>query len=232
MPKVDRSVPQQRVFLFGNDIGQEADNGAVFVAERIGDPPSMYHCGYLRMVPLGTAYHEHVSEVVEKVYHPKMRNHRRVVIVDATSVGRPVMEMFARSLRERRELAPKDDGLVQLVGVTITAGDTPTIDRGESWWKLNVPKKALVTALEVVLQGKRLSIDPTMPDVANWRAQMHAFTRKTRPSGSITYEAQREGDHDDLVVASMLAVWYGEHRLPKLPPHAGGGKLKAKVLKV
>ncbi len=40
-------------------------------------------------------------------------------------------------------------------------------------------------------------------------------------AGNDTYEAWREGDHDDLVLAAAMAAWYGEKKLRSilyLPP--------------
>ena len=40
-------------------------------------------------------------------------------------------------------------------------------------------------------------------------------------AGNDTYEAWRESDHDDLVLAAALATWFGEKRSPSilhLPP--------------
>ena len=43
------------------------------------------------------------------------------------------------------------------------------------------------------------------------------FKRKVSLAGRDTYEAWREGTHDDLVLAAALAEWYAErHVRPRL----------------
>ncbi len=44
---------------------------------------------------------------------------------------------------------------------------------------------------------------------------------KITVAGNDTYEAWRESDHDDLVLAAAMAAWYGEKKLRSilhLPP--------------
>ncbi len=51
--------------------------------------------------------------------------------------------------------------------------------------------------------------------------ELQNFKLKITTAGNDTYEAWRESDHDDLVLAAAMAAWYGEKRLwsiLKLPP--------------
>jgi hypothetical protein len=46
---------------------------------------------------------------------------------------------------------------------------------------------------------------------------MLSFKRKVTHAGHDTYEAWREGTHDDFVLAAALACWYAERRIrPRL----------------
>ena len=54
--------------------------------------------------------------------------------------------------------------------------------------------------------------------------ELQNFKIKFTRAGNDTYEAWRESDHDDLVLAAAMAAWFGEKKLwsilklPPLPP--------------
>ncbi len=54
--------------------------------------------------------------------------------------------------------------------------------------------------------------------------ELQNFRIKFTRAGNDTYEAWRESDHDDLVLAAAMAAWFGEKKsysilnLPPLPP--------------
>ncbi len=126
------------------------------------------------------------------------------LVVDYTGVGLAVVDDIIRAA-----------GLA-CVGVTITSGHAVT-RHGRDY---GVPKRELVSHLQVALQSRRL----TMPDeqdfpivgalvgeLDNFRAKINLAT------GHDSYGAGadwREGNHDDLVLSIALAVWYGENVNP------------------
>src|SRR5262245_56865138 len=122
------------------DLGQAADFSALAVLERVCVPqgrPGAYAVRHLQRFPLGTRYTTIVPAACDIARSTVLRGAPSVV--DQTGVGRPVVEMLARS------------GLPgQLVAVTITAGQAVTAapDGG-----FRVPKKELVTCLQLLLQG-------------------------------------------------------------------------------
>jgi hypothetical protein len=69
------------------------------------------------------------------------------------------------------------------------------------------------------VEGDSLAEAPAMiEELQNFRIK---FTR----AGNDTYEAWRESDHDDLVLAAAMAAWFGEkklHTILKPPPPADG----------
>ena len=71
------------------------------------------------------------------------------LVVDATGVGRPVVDLL-----RQKGLRPK--------GVTITGGDRGSQD-GADW---PVPKRELVSTIQVLLQGGRLKIAEELPNAA------------------------------------------------------------------
>ena len=71
----------------------------------------------------------------------------------------------------------------------------------------NVPKRDLVSAAQVALQNKVLRI-AKMPNADILIRELLAFRAKISDSGHDTYSAWREKDHDDLVLACSMAVWF------------------------
>ena len=59
------------------------------------------------------------------------------------------------------------------------------------------------------------------PGAAQLVEELQKFKIKITLAGNDTYEAWRESDHDDLVIATAMACWYGERKLRSimhLPP--------------
>ena len=111
------------------------------------------------------------------------------LVVDATGVGRPVVDALRNA-----GLSP--------IAVTITAGKAVTFEDG--LW--HVPKRELVRALVVMFEIDRLRIAAGLSYAAALKGELQAFTRKVTGAGRSTYEATA-GAHDDLVIAVALAVW-------------------------
>ncbi len=74
-----------------------------------------------------------------------------------------------------------------------------------------VPKRDLVAVLQVLLQTERLKVAEALQlsqvlvqDLLNFRVTIDPRTAHD------SYSAWREADHDDLVLATALACWWGE----------------------
>jgi hypothetical protein len=119
------------------------------------------------------------------------------LVVDETGIGTAVTDMLtARRVATQR--------------VTITGGTAVTRNGGNHW---HVAKQALVNAVEVVLDGRRLTVPTVLPLAETLVAELDNFRVKKTPLGADTFGAGgewREGAHDDLVLAVALAVWAGE----------------------
>jgi hypothetical protein len=88
-----------------------------------------------------------------------------------------------------------------------------------------VPKKELVSVLQSTLQGGRLTF-AKLPLRDLLIKEMHAFKAKITVAGNETFEAWRERDHDDLVLAVTIAAWAGERMRTEpwraeIIPHGG-----------
>ncbi|HQT95790.1 MAG TPA: hypothetical protein PK435_14255 [Thermoanaerobaculaceae bacterium] len=207
-PRLRQAEP--RVIIFSVDVGQENDPAALVVGERIGNPPARYELGHLERFELGTRYHATVDRIAQLVEHPEVALAHRFVVVDATGPGRVVMELFEARLFKTGE---RRSGLLELVGITSTDGDVVTpAKRGFPWGQYNVPKRDVVTALSVVLQGGRMAVAKGSPAAVVWQQEMQKFQRKIGRR-TVSYEAEKAAEHDDLVMANANLIWYGEWML-------------------
>jgi hypothetical protein len=142
---------------------------------------------------LGWPYPQVVAQVASRIRQlPRPCHHW--LVADATGVGRPVTDMFVQA-----KLDP--------VSITIHGGEQVQQD-GRAY---RVPKRDLVSALQVTLQTGRLKIASQLPLAAMLVEEMLAFrVRIDIGTGHDSYSAWREKDHDDLVLATVMAVWFGE----------------------
>lgn len=116
------------------------------------------------------------------------------LVVDATGLGRPVVEAM-----EEAGLSP--------IPVVITGGVNEIHAPGEWSWRL--PKKNLVTTLQILLSRKILHLPPNHALAAAMQNEMRTFKRKQNPNTMHdSFEAGRELEHDDLVFALGLASWH------------------------
>jgi len=197
-------------WIMGLDLGQAQDYTALAMVEKTDRE---YHVRGLERFRLGTPYPE-IVERIEEVYHRLRRGDATVaLVVDATGVGAPVVDLF-----RRRGLNPR--------AVTITGGDAESRDeKDRSHYR--VPKRDLVSTLAVLLQNRGLKVARELPEAATLTRELLAFRVKIDPrTAHDSYAAWREGEHDDLVLAVALAVWYGARHLaaPFMAEDALGGE--------
>ena len=115
--------------------------------------------------------------------------------VDATGVGRPVIDMI------------RDANLTATVyPITLTGGDVVTQDGMER----RVPKRDVASTIAVLLQTERLRIARGLRESETLLRELLNFRVKISLSGHDSYEAWREQEHDDLVLAVGLAAWLFE----------------------
>lgn len=92
--------------------------------------------------------------------------------------------------------------------ITITGGhQAGTLTHGGAL----VPKKELVSTLQVLLQSRRLQIAQQMSEAETLTRELLNFKVKLSQSAHESIGADRDRDHDDLVIAVALAAWQGEH---------------------
>jgi hypothetical protein len=218
-----------KIPIIGVDLGQQRDYTAISIIEREHVPTgAMYNDEYnyrgrwiyaarqpvrleyrvrhLKRPALGMPYPDQVGRIIELV---KAIGGEIVLVVDATGVGLPVTNMLWARLRKEIE---GTDIYITRCNVTITGGDAVTRTPGG----VRVPKRDLISAPLVLMQNGQLKIaeglslrDTLVKELLNFRVKINISTAHD------SYEAWREGDHDDLVLAVAMACWCGERYLRK-----------------
>jgi len=186
-------------FILGIDLGQLTDFTAITILEQLGDH---LHVGYLDRLPLGMSYPDQVNQIDSLVHTPPLNNENSKLIVDATGVGLPVVDLLRKN------------GLYP-VAVSISSGDKPY---WESRHNVKVPKRDLISNLIVQSQTGKLKIAAELSTAPILAKELLQFRVKIDlRTAHDSYGTWREGQHDDLVLAVALALWWAKNRLkPKL----------------
>src|SRR5262245_27107043 len=188
-------------YYVGLDLGQASDPTAMCVLERqpkmnAAQPKeeTLYHIVGLKRWHLGTPYTEIVADVAALFERPALQ--WATLIVDGTGVGRAVVDMISQA---------KPKSLIR--PAIITAGNGVNLGDDGYW---HVAKVELVSVLQMLLQSRRLKIAEAMPEAKTLWKELSNFRVKITAAANETYEAWREGDHDDLVFAATLCCWWAE----------------------
>jgi hypothetical protein len=194
---------KNQFYFIGVDLGQSMDSTAIAIVERREEAGEFDYVKrahrkvvtrwlrYLERVPLGTPYTKVVDRIVELTTSAEMME-RCCLTVDATGVGRPVLDM----LRRARPMCT-------VVPVLFTAGDQETVVNG----MYRVPKRDLVSELVVMLQADELSICEGLKDVEQLVREMMDMRVRMRRTGYEEYRAFGADSHDDKVMATALSCW-------------------------
>jgi hypothetical protein len=175
-------------FTLGLDLGQAQDYSALVIVEHDGERSTVPH---IQRWPLGTSYPRIVQDVAVLRATPALAG--CALVVDATGVGRPVVEMFVAAG-------------CHPYGVMITGGSHATYDLDTGYW--HVPKKELVSTVQVALQSSTLQIARALPDAATLTEELLSFQARITTAANDQYGEWRAGKHDDLVLALALALWH------------------------
>lgn len=114
-------------------------------------------------------------------------------LIDITGVGQPVWDMMVR-----QGMSP--------IGISFTGGfKTNSADYGYT-----VPKEDLISSLQLALRNRHLKFADGLDQelVAQIRHEFATFVPKPKPGGGTGYEAWREKDHDDIILALAMNVWW------------------------
>lgn len=195
-------------FYVGLDLGKKQDPSALAIVEKrssiLDDPRSTeakwieqterkalttLDISYLYRWPLNTPYTDIVARVGDIMKNPKLMG-EAYLIVDGTGVGAAVTEMIRAAG-------------IPFIEIVIHSGKTVT----RTGHLYSVPKMDLVSAMAVSFDQGLIRLAQT-----EYRDQLVSelqhFRYKITTAGNTTAAAWRERDHDDLVLASAMAIWY------------------------
>lgn len=119
-----------------------------------------------------------------------------VVRFKPTGVGVPVVDSFVHA---------------GLTPVTVTIHGGSEVGEDTYSYHYRVPKRDLVSAIQVLLQNGRLRVAEALHEARTLKHELLNFRVKIDPrTAHDSYSHWREGDHDDLVLATALACWFRE----------------------
>jgi len=211
------NIPIPTRYTLGLDLGKMSDFSALAIAEErpertdliLGkarlvpywaDDPS-YDLPWLQRWPLRTPYQVIAEEVAKRVAVLCGNTANEVSLyVDGTGVGTAVVEI----LRQQEAIRLLYPGMKT---ITITAGREVT--RVADGW--HVAKGELVSVAQVALQQGRLNVAPSLPEARTLRDELGTFEVTLTEAANATF-SHRDGKHDDLVLATALALWGARQR--------------------
>jgi hypothetical protein len=193
--------PRSR-WAVGLDLGQSLDPSAVAVVERRQwwrvnlavthehRPAEVeYRVRHLERLQLGTPYPAQARHV-RALLAARGELAGAALVVDATGVGRPVLDLFRAA-----GLAP--------AGVTLTGG--------EGWSRdgafYRVGKLPLVSRLQALMHGGELKVAANLAEAPALRAELQDYRVDFSATGHASFNAA-SGRHDDLLIAAALACWW------------------------
>jgi hypothetical protein len=187
-------------FFAGLDLGQAHDSTAIALLEREVDRGrTHYSLRHLQRWPPGSSYPriaEEVSQMLRAVPRCGLR-----LVVDQTAVGRAVATLFNRN------------NSVSTREVLISAGHAVTSSEDGC---THVPKKELVSVLQMLLQTQRLKIAAGLSLAEALSREMALFRASVKVASGAEEVTWREREHDDLVLEVALAAWEGERNPPSV----------------
>ena len=192
-------------YVLALDLGQAADFTALAVLEREPLKPPTFAVRHLVRFPPGTPYAA-IGEAVGTTVRDGGLG-RPPVVVDLTAVGPGLLPSLRTGVRP-----------AWVIPVLLTAGQTPV----EADGLRRVPKRDLVTNLQVLLQERRLRVAPALPEAALLVRELTAFRAKVSLTDTDAPD-WRERPADDLVLAVALAAWWSQEHPPLGPDAFGSG---------
>lgn len=199
-------------YVMGLDVGPPGEPTGFAILER----PAMdqrpreyvYRLRHVERVAPGTAFTAIIQLVAERKNTAQIGS--PPLVMDLTAVGQRFLEQCWKS-----GLGLNPQAIVLGSGVTVQKLDN---------WITQVPKRDLVTSLQLAFQGRRLKIAPDLPQADLLTAELSGFRlRAVTLSDAATLE-WRTGAHDDLVFAVALAVWFADKHPPLWPDSIGVGR--------
>lgn len=199
-------------FIAGLDIGQMSDPSAIVIVERemrllYGRLEPYFFVGFLEQVPLQTPYPFMVRGTrarLEKIPH------QTALIVDATGVGRTVVDLFRQGWTSYDPVTMRPltlPGKPSIVALTLTGSHEPR--KIERWDEQHVPRLDIIMALMLALQQGRVQVAAGLDKLATLIEEARNFHWKRVKEDEDVYTQWRTNHFGDLLFALAIAVWWG-----------------------
>lgn len=207
-------------FFIGLDLGQVNDFSALCIDDysptlNAIKRPGLNAIRHLERIPLGTSYPAIVDRTI--TIRDKLmlqdRTQNVILVMDATGVGRPVVDLFwekgltpyAITITGKGSAHSDADERIDEMKKHGALYYEPSLRERISW---NVPKRDLIGVLTIGLQQETLKISNQIPARAIFIEELRNFREKINiKTGHESFEAWREGAHDDLVLAAAIVVY-------------------------
>lgn len=195
-------------YIIGLDLAKHSDYSAISVLRRTamfdrdtgrmvrreGMPLPRFVCQHIER-HRGMSYPDLVDRVV-LILRARELGHNPMLVMDATGLGQPVLDMFK----------DRDLGGRRVVGIQLTGGATWTL---AGPLQFNVSKTLVVAATQVVLQSERLKIMPDLRLAKVAMDELLAYKVKITLAANEIYNA-KDSDHDDICISLMLPIWFAQ----------------------
>ena len=185
-------------YILGLDLGQQNDYTVLTAREVVHSNARgigmLYKLVFLKKFRLKESYPSVINTIIyliDKLFD----NRNYILIVDYTGVGRIVVDL----LRESD---------VKLIALSITGGHFVSWKSGS---EVSVPKKDLVSAMQVIFSNYRIKISENLDHLEDLKKELVNFRPKKPTSTGHTKFEGLSGHHDDIVMSLGIALWYGEH---------------------
>ena len=129
--------------------------------------------------------------------HPSLFLEEKEIVIDATGLGGPVVQMAQQ--RDFEDITP----------IVITGGESPRYAGGTYY----VPRSQLITSLVAVVESERLKIAADLEFGEVLTDELKSLTiKKKRDTGRESFETLKSTSHDDLVMSLAMGIWICEQR--------------------
>jgi len=151
-----------------------------------------------------------VAEIIESRMGHKDLAHSCDLLIDGTGIGAAVVDLLREKGLHPVPIVFTGGGTVR----EVTAPFGSIFKGGEALVplkivkELHVPKTDLVAAGKLLIEQGRVRVAEGLRWGQDFKDQLLAFKGKVNEKGHRTYEADTEGDHDDMVVCLLMAAWW------------------------
>jgi hypothetical protein len=187
---------------------QSKDDWSFHDGEFWQEPKTTYSLLRIKRLPLGLDYTtiiNHIAALKAQTdeYCQQFRPyHDSDLVLDATGVGRPVVDMFTKA-----GFKP--------VAITISGGQEP-VNHGSRRW--SVPRTTLLMGLRTAFEGGELMVNSNQPEAELLKREMGNLAPHYSPAGNLTFQ-HRVGQHDDLTLSLAQGIWWARHHTKFGEPH-------------